>query len=129
MTPSKYETLIDQLLTEEVDMAELCNLVAAEKNKREEKAREKQKNATLTAARDFLIDALICYIEEVIEDENLAEWLETDDAFEQISGELIKLEKNIKETGRIFSSYGIFKPTMTKKDADEILKEWAKRLK
>lgn len=126
MTPTKYETLIDQLLDEQVDMDELRKMFDAEKNKRESK---KKRESYIKVVRKNFVDELICYLEEVFDDDdNLIEWLETEEAFKEIEKTLIETENAVKKTRDLVKDPGfksILEKTKEKGKIDEdALKKW-----
>jgi len=126
MTPNKYETLIDQLLDEQVDMDELRKLFDAEKNKRDS---EKKRESYIKIVRKNFVDELICYLEEIFDnDKDLIEWLETEEAFEEIEKTLIETEKAVKKARDLISDPGFesfLKKAKEKGKVDEdALKKW-----
>ena len=132
MTPSSYETLIDQLIDEQVNMDELCSLVAAEKDKREKKRKAAEQTQLLNATRDDFINALICYMEELIKDEELWDWLESDEGFNQIKKALMEMEENLIQTEKLVKNSKMWKdllakPVVTTKSTKEevdALRKW-----
>ena len=126
MTPTKYETLIDQLFDEQVDMDELRKMFDAEKNKRESK---KKRESYIKVVRKNFVDELICYLEEVFDDDdNLIEWLETEEAFKEIEKTLIETENAVKKTRDLVKDPGFksfLEKTKEKGKVDEdALKKW-----
>jgi hypothetical protein len=102
MKPTKYEALISQLIDNEVDMDELRALVAAEKNKRKKEAEDakarEQKQQLINGLRSDLIDTLIAYAEEIIDDDDVTEYLESDKAIAELEKALIDVEKSLIQT-------------------------------
>lgn len=120
MTPNEYEILIDQIIKAGVDVDELRTLVTAEKNKREEAKRKadaaKKKQAALDAARKDLIDSIIIFLEELIDDKETWEWLES------AEGNL-EITRSIKEIEPLFEK--VSKETKVKKNDDfDALRAW-----
>ncbi len=124
MTPSEYEILIDQIIKAGVDVDELRALVTAEKNKREEEKRKadaaKKKQAALDTARQDLIDSIIIFLEELIDDKKTWEWLESAEG-------LLEITRSIKEIEPLFEK--VSKETKVKKNDDfDALRAWLKSM-
>lgn len=128
MTPNEYEILIDQILKAGVDMDELRALVTAEKNKREEEKQKadaaKKKQAALDTARQDLIDSIIIFLEELIDDKETWEWLESTEGISEITRSIKEIEKM---TVPLFEK--VNKETKVKKNDDfDALRAWLKSM-
>lgn len=126
MTPNEYEILIDQIIKAGVDVDELRTLVTAEKNKREEAKRKadaaKKKQAALDTARQDLIDSIIIFLEELIDDKETWEWLESTEGILEITRSIKEIEKM---TVPLFEKMN--KETKVKKNDDfDALRAWLK---
>ena len=134
MKPTEYESLISQLIDNEVDMDELRSLVAAEKNKREEeKKREKEeflKTKRRNNIRADLADAIICYIEELVEDPQLHEWLESAEGWDQIIDALVEVEDQFEKTNKLFNNPKLWRDLIKVDDAEiDAVRKWLKSKK
>ena len=122
MKPTEYETLISQLIDNEVDMDELRSLVTAEKNKRkkeaEDAAAKERRKKIVQAARANLIDALLAYVEEVADDDAVIDYLEDDSTWHEIENALIQMEESLVQTKKM-----VVKTDKWKMDEDAI-KKW-----
>ena len=131
MKPSSYETLIDQLIAEQVDMDELCSLVSAEKNKRKKEAEDakakERKQQLINATREDLIDAFICYVEEVVgeNDPDVIEMLESDAVRKGLKDGFQKLEAEVnRRKGVLFDPRGFDDMLGRNKIDEDAIRRW-----
>ena len=111
MTPMNYETLIDQLINEDVDMDELRDLVSAEKE-----ARKKKSEAKIKDRRESVTSALINYISALTgEDPSWGFENMINDAFEEIERSVA----GAKEFKGIKTDANGKKTKITKEEANE----------